>query len=291
MSAPRENASRRGGGGLHRPRRRDLGEPQLVAGVGGERVGLGELARHLLGQRPARGPVTPRSGPARPAPHGGARAGPGPPSAGRPPRCPAGTPPTRTPPPPSTSPRPRARRCPPMRTAASDAPAAGHAHDQRRRRHDAVVGAEHRGAQPAGPVRLVRLDVVVVVGGQVGAGNRAGRGHRPPACHRPVRALATVAGAPAILRPAATGRAPIAGGNGWGSRGGRPWVGWRSDWSCPCSRCGRRPRHQGTSTHPSAAATAACPSAPGSTSTPWSRTRSRSPPTVGPSCSPSSRRG
>ena len=49
--APRaENATAEVDGRLHRPRRRDLREPQLVAGVGGQSVGLGELARDLLGQ-------------------------------------------------------------------------------------------------------------------------------------------------------------------------------------------------------------------------------------------------
>ena len=48
---------------------------------------------------------------------------------------------------------------PAVTIAAPDAPGRGDAEHEARRRHDAVVGAEHRGAQPVGAVAEVDLGV------------------------------------------------------------------------------------------------------------------------------------
>ncbi len=133
----------------------ELRDAELVARVRAERVVRHELRRPPAARARHRGRARRRSPPARRARLGVGRRAPRARARGRPARCRPASSRRRIRPPPSRS----RRRRGPRRPRAAPSPARrvrrGHADHEARRRDDAVVGAEHRGAQPADAVGTV----------------------------------------------------------------------------------------------------------------------------------------
>ena len=141
-----------------------VGDAQLLGHVHGQDVALGQLDRHLVGQAGVEALVDVDAGELAELALGWSRSSPRSlaMSARSVSRCELTEPysPTAI----DTAPATRAAT-PAVNTARRGGVGGGHADDQRGGRDDAVVGAQHRGAQPPDPVAQVALGV------------RGGRGH------------------------------------------------------------------------------------------------------------------